>query len=401
MNRRAFLSTAAGACALPQVPIAAQSRVERLKITDVRVVPLKLVKTVGSIEPAWDPGGSMTFQVGGGSFVELRTDQGLVGIGPGMRPDLLPVVKAQLLGRDPFDVEALHKRLSYYASGAPYQGAAGVDIALWDLIGKACRQPLYKLWGGGRDRVTAYASMIVLSTVDERVRMATELKAQGWKAIKLRAHYATLREDVRLVEAVRKAVGDDMDIMVDANQAQSAGDWQPGVRWDLRRALETARELQKLNCRWLEEPLPRYHFDQLAELNRQVEIPIAGGENNAGVHEFLWILRQGVFDIVQPECMVLGGVTDVRKIGALAESFAAQIVPHHGGGDLGTVAHLHLVASWSNAPWLELLNDPPVGSYRHKFAIMRNPPLVDESGTIGVPQLPGLGVEIDPSLIAG
>ena len=112
-----------------------------------------------------------------------------------------------------------------------------LEIALWDLIGKAAGQPLYKLWGAAKDRVPAYASMIQLSTPEESVRMAVQLKSQGWKAIKLRAHYQTLKEDVRLVEAVRKAVGDDMEIMVDANQAQSFGTWQPGVMWDFRRAL--------------------------------------------------------------------------------------------------------------------------------------------------------------------
>ena len=95
---------------------------------------------------------------------------------------------------------------------------------------------------------------------DDQIRrpLAVQLKSQGWKAIKLRAHYQTLREDVRLVEAVRKAVSDDMEIMVDANQAQAFGTWQPGVIWDFRRAVETARELERLNCVWLEEPRPRY-----------------------------------------------------------------------------------------------------------------------------------------------
>jgi D-galactarolactone cycloisomerase len=97
-----------------------------------------------------------------------------------------------------------------------------------------------------------------------------------------RSHYQTLKEDVRLVEAVRKAVGDEMEIMVDANQAQSSGTGQLGVMWDFHRAFQTARELEDLNCLWLEEPRQRYAFDELAELNRLVSIPIAGGENNRG-----------------------------------------------------------------------------------------------------------------------
>jgi L-alanine-DL-glutamate epimerase-like enolase superfamily enzyme len=191
-----------------------------------------------------------------------------------------------------------------------------------------------------------------------------------------------------------------MTLMVDANQAQSSGNWQPGVRWDYRRALETARELQNLGCYWLEEPLPRYAFTNLARLNDAVELPIAGGENNRGLHEFLQMLRDGVYDILQPESMVSGGVTELRKIGVLAEAFGKRVAPHHGGRGLGTIAHLHLVASWPHAPYLELLHDPPVGAYQHGFSILQDPPVVDGDGFMVVPHGPGLGVEIDPELIA-
>jgi L-alanine-DL-glutamate epimerase-like enolase superfamily enzyme len=395
MQRRCFLAAALA----PMLRGQQLPRPGRLRITDVRVVPLRLVKAIGSIEPAWNPGGRMTIQVGGGTYTEVHTDQGLVGIGPGMQTDLLAGIKAQLVGKDPFDIEEHAARLRYYASGLPYRGSAGVDIALWDLIGKASGQPLYKLWGGGRDRVPAYASMIRLSTPEERGRLAAELSEQGWRAIKLRLHFPEMSEDLRAVEAVRKAAPR-MTIMTDANQAQSSGDWQPGVRWDFRRAVETARELQRMGCYWLEEPLPRYAFAQIAELNRLVDIPIAGGENNRGIHEFMQMLEDGVYDILQPESMVGDGVTGLRKIGVLAEAHGKRVVPHHGGGDLGTVAHLHLVASWRHAPYLELLHDPPIGDYRHRFRIMQNPPQVDREGLIAPPQGPGLGVEIDKAMIA-
>jgi len=130
-----------------------------------------------------------------------------------------------------------------------------------------------------------------------------------------------------------------------------------------------------------------------------VELPIAGGENNSGLHEFRWMMERGAYDIVQPDSLVTGGITQMRKVGALADAFGKQVVPHHGGGGLGTIAHMHLVASWSHAPYLELLHEPPIGSYRHRFAILRNPPALDAAGYLAVPQGPGLGVEIDPDLI--
>jgi len=386
---------------LPMLGLSALSAKPRLKITEIRLRQLKLVKKAGTLEPAWNPGGTMPFQVGGGSIVEVMTDQGLVGIGPSVPLDLIGAIKVQLLGKDPFDIEQLAPRLRYYASGPSYRGASGVDIALWDLIGKASNQPLYKLWGAAKEKVIPYASMIRLSTPEERAELASRLASEGWRAIKLRLHYATMREDLRVVEAVKKAVGDRMEIMVDANQAQSSGSWQPGILWDLRRAVETARELQKLGCVWLEEPLPRFAFNKLSELNRLVELPIAGGEHIRGAHEFQWMLRDGVYDVLQPESMVLeGGVTELRKIAVMAEAYGKQIVPHHGGRELGTIAHLHLVASWRHAPYVELLHDPPIGDYRHAFSVLENPPLVDGEGMIAPPQEAGLGVQIKRDLIS-
>lgn len=370
-----------------------------MKITAIRLFQLKSLEEIGALEPAWDPGGRMLFQRGGGSVLEIHSDQGLVGIGPGVDAGLLPALQARLVGQDPFNTEQHAATLRYYAAGLPYRGSAGVDIALWDLVGKACGQPLYKLWGGGRDRVPAYASMVQLSTPEERARLAAALRDEGWQAIKLRLHHPTVQEDLRTVEAVREAVGDRMAIMVDANQAQSSGNWQPGVRWDYRRAVETARELQDLGCYWLEEPLPRYAFGDLARLNEQVELPIAGGENNRGTHEFLQMLEENVYDVLQPESMVLGGVTELRKIGVLAEAFGKQVAPHHGGRGLGTIAHLHLVAAWAHAPYLELLHDPPVGSYQHGFSFLQEPPVVGSDGCVAVPQGPGLGVEINRDLL--
>src|SRR5208283_537264 len=103
---------------------------------------------------------------------------------------------------------------------------------------------------------------------------------------------------------------------------------------------------------WLEEPLPRFSWDRLAELNRLVEIPLAGGEHIRTVHDFMSMLRQDVYDIYQPECMVVEGITTMRKVGVITEAFERQIVPHHGQGPVGIMAHLHLIASWNHAPYV-------------------------------------------------
>jgi len=382
--RRNFLRMLPALAAVPKLHGA------RIKITDVRIVPLKMTKDLGSY-PDW-LGNPRPIRIGGGAFVEIQSDQGLTGIGPDMDAALLPAVKNLLIGADPFDVD-LHSERLYGIQGAGYRGTAGVEIALWDLIGKAANQPLYKLWGGGRDRVAPYASMLRLSTPEERADIAVKLKAQGWQAIKYRCSFPTMKEDIRLVETVRKAVGDQWGIMCDANKATLNYASQKGMPWDLTRAIQTAKEYQRMNVYWLEEPLPRYDFDGLAELNRQIEMKLAGGEGNRGIHEFRTLLEKGCFDIVQPEVM-LEGPTHLRKIAVIAESMNKFCIPHVGDSRLGTVCDLHLVASWPNAPYLEIFNDVPIGNYEYPFEIFENPLRLDKDGFFNLPQGPGLGMTI-------
>ena len=184
-----------------------------LRITHARLVPLKTVREAGSLEPAWEQGARMTFRVGGGEYLEVHTDEGLVGIGPAVDASLLPTVNEQLAGKDPFDVEALAPRLQYYGRVHSRGGSAGIDIALWDLIGKASEQPLYELWGGTKEKVPVYASTIELSTPEKAASLASQLLEEGWNAIKLRLHHPTLEEDINTAEAVRGEVGNRMEIM--------------------------------------------------------------------------------------------------------------------------------------------------------------------------------------------
>jgi L-alanine-DL-glutamate epimerase-like enolase superfamily enzyme len=391
LQRRDFLKTLPALAAVPRL------RGARIRITDVRIVPLRTIKDLGSY-PDW-LGNPRPIRIGGGAIVEVHSDQGITGIGPDMDAKLLPAVKTLLTGADPFDVDLHSARLYGIQAGTGYRGTAGVEIALWDLIGKAANQPLYKLWGGGRDRVAPYASMLRLSTPEERADIAVKLKAQGWKAIKYRSSFPTMKEDVRLVEMARKAVGDDFGIMCDGNKATLNYASEKGVPWDFTRAVETAKEYQRMKVYWLEEPLPRYDFDGLAELNRLIEMKLAGGEGNRGIHEFRALLEKGCFDIVQPEVM-LEGPTHLRKIAVIAESMNKLCIPHVGDSRLGTICDLHLVASWPNAPYLEIFNDVPIGNYEYPFQIFENPPTLDKDGYFNVPQGPGLGMTIKMDFLA-
>jgi D-galactarolactone cycloisomerase len=391
LQRRDFLKALSALAALPRL------RGARIRITDVRIVPLRTIKDLGSY-PDW-LGNPRQIRIGGGAIVEVHSDQGITGIGPDMDAKLLPAVKTLLTVADPFDVDLHSARLYGIQAGTGYRGTAGVEIALWDLIGKAANQPLYKLWGGGRDRVAPYASMLRLSTPEERADIAVKFKAQGWKAIKYRSSFPTMKEDIRLVELVRKAVGDDFGIMCDGNKATLNYASEKGVPWDFTRAFETAKEYQRMNVYWLEEPLPRYDFDGLAELNRLIEMKLAGGEGNRGIHEFRSLLEKGCFDIVQPEVM-LEGPTHLRKIAVIAESMNKFCIPHVGDSRLGTICDLHLVASWPNAPYLEIFNDVPIGNYEYPFQIFENPPTLDKDGYFNLPQGPGLGMTIKKDFLA-
>lgn len=361
---------------------------------------LRVMEEVGSIDPAWLPGQTMPVQRGGGAFLEIHTDEGLVGIGPEIDERFVPALNDVLAGQPLDDVETLSGMLDYYfPGGTHYQSIAGADIALWDLVGKIAGQPLYRLWGGSDNRVVPYASMMRLSHPEERADMAARIVGEGFQAIKLRLHHERIDDDIRTVQLVREAVGPGISIMVDANQAQSKGGWQPAVRWDFERARDTARALKDLDCTWLEEPLSRYALDDLRRLREDTGIRLSGGENNPSLFDFQQICAAGAYDVLQPEILVLTGVTETRKVGALAAEYGLEVAPHNGYVKLGHIAHMHMVASWPHANFLELMYDPPVGHYQYFLDILTEPPQVDADGFTRVPEGPGLGVEINPDYL--
>ena len=368
-----------------------------MKIADFEIIRLSGMAFAGEVRPAWAPGS--VWQSRGAVLVKITTDDGIVGWGSpgyGDAPILENWIKPQLMGKDPFALER-HARIFRNAGGS-----WGVEIALWDIIGKATGQPLYKLWGGYADRVPGYASCVELRSGPQRAEDAAARRSEGWRAIKLRLHDWTIKDDIAQVEAVRQAMGDDFVILVDANQAQQPGTPQPeeGPVWTYERALQTARALEQLNVFWLEEPLDRYDFDGLKRLCAAVDILIAGGENNRGMHELRWLIEQDIYDVIQPEAMVAETMSSIRKITALGEMRKKLVAPHHGGGGLGLAAHLHLACAIPNSSYFEMLHEPP-GMTADDFQWYLAEPLrVNADGDIVAPDRPGLGVEPDPDKIA-
>ncbi|HWV35624.1 MAG TPA: mandelate racemase/muconate lactonizing enzyme family protein [Thermomicrobiales bacterium] len=368
-----------------------------MKITSIEAEVVRTPYT-SELRPAWSPG--TVWQGSAATVYRVHTDEGITGIGASRgNPDVVrDIVSPLLTGRDPSFIEPIVRTVINAAGGyAAIPIACGIEMALWDLTGKVAGLPLSKLWGAHTDRVKAYASMVEVRTPEERADDALRLLDRGYRAIKLRLHSDTLREDIAQVEAVRKAVGDRMEIMVDANQAQEPG--TPGAErsafWGYDRALATARELFQLQVTWLEEPLPRYDFDNLRRLTAATDLPIAGGENNIGLHEFRALTDQECYDVLQPDALVCGGMSMLRKVAAYAEMHGRPVAPHHGGNGFGVATHLHLSASLANSPWIELLQDPPAMEAAEFQGLISTPLVPDADGYVHVPQGPGLGVELN------
>ncbi len=346
--------------------------------------------------PSWIPG----FPQANNSLLVMRllTDEGIDGFTATVAfldelkgvPDLLKVF---LLNRDPFRVEDFVK--IFRSARVLGLRAWFIEIALWDIIGKATGQPIYRLLGGARERVKAYASTGELRDPAQRAADAQALVDRGFRALKLRIRNQNMRDDINVVEAVRIAVGDEIDIMVDANQAWLIHGFADYPVWDLKRAMATARELERLKVAWLEEPLWMYDYDGLATLRAHTSVPISGGEMNADIYEFRDIIARGCYDVIQPDVTLSGGLSVGKKIAAMAE--AANIVynPHTWTNGIGLAANLQLMGAIPNCTYCEYPFDPPGWTPEGRDAMLAEPIRVEADGYITIPAKPGLGVEVD------
>jgi L-alanine-DL-glutamate epimerase-like enolase superfamily enzyme len=318
---------------------------------------------------------------GAGSVqVALGTDADVSGTGEvsfgrvAGAPDALAALiehalKPLVLGADPAFVRATHEAMlretEYHgSSGLAMFGIAAIDTALWDCLGKARGVPCWQLWGAVRERIPAYAMVGWLNYGDEEVqRICAQAVEQGFRGVKIKVGYPTLAEDVRRVQLVRKAIGDDVALMVDANQSLTTAE-----------ALRRGRAFQDLGCAWWEEPIPADDVDGYAELARTLDIPIATGENLYTRADFARFLNRGAVDIVQPDLRRAGGPTALLQIGLLADAFRRPYASHGGGP-----VQLNVMACLPNASYLEtgLINP---GS-----------PLTLQDGCVAVPRGPGFG----------
>jgi D-galactarolactone cycloisomerase len=340
----------------------------------------------------------MVVNTKGGIIVEVHTDEGLVGIGEaGFSSEYFstvgPIINSQLapmlVGQDPRDIESLWQQMlaathMWGRRGVETYALSGIDIALWDLLGKIAGQPVYRLLGASKSRVRAYFAPSLKAT-DATVDECARAVADGFTAMKLRAS-ANLADTVDMVARVREAVGD-AQLMVDAN-----------MLYDRRDAWALARELEMLDVYWLEEPILSRSLTQYADdhtwLADRVSIRLAGGESLLTRFEFIDLLTRRTFDVLQPDCTSVGGISEAKRVADLAGTWNLQCVPHiacSSGTGVALAAGLHMILACHNAPLIE------VDAYGGPgWDGMLTQPLVVKDGYVDVLEAPGLGVELSP-----
>lgn len=342
-------------------------------------------------QAAWDPVPRAAVDA---TVVVVRSDDGLAGYASG---DHLPdarQLEALLVGMDPRRTERVHELCETvdFHGGRPWT----VEVAVWDLVGRALGLPLWQLLGGRSERLVAYASTGELVEPEERVRRVKELQQRGIRAVKLRLHH-DWRRDLEVVQAVRDALGSQVELMVDANQGwRMAGDVTP--RWDVPTAAQCAAELERLGVYWLEEPLRTDDLDGYRALRRRTSMRLAAGEMVRHLHEARDLVLRGGVDVVQPDAVLAGGIAGCRRIASLASLCGRMFTPHTWTDGLGLVANLHLALAVSTCPYVEVPLDPPAWSAERRDWLLPEPVDVAADGTIAPP--PGAGLGVTPDLDA-
>jgi galactonate dehydratase len=340
------------------------------------------------------------------TFVKIETDAGLVGWGEAtlgwketaVRELILDFARRYVVGENPFDIEALWFKLyqiEHNTGPVMFSAMAGIEMALWDIVGKACDQPVYNLVGGKvRNKVKVYANGWYSSTSDIAVLQdqAREVVDRGYKAMKFdpfgpggrEISRADLRKAVNTVEAVRLAVGEDVDILLEFH-----GRFSPIM------ALEAIRAMVPYNPGWCEEPIPAHNDDSMAQVVAGSPVRIATGEHTYSRFGFLDLLARKAAHVIQPDITYSGGFLETKKIAALAEAHYVSVAPHNCDGPLKTMAGIHLAANIPNFLILETFQDYDV-PWRGDLTV-NMPDVID--GYYHVPSRPGWGVDVNEAAL--
>lgn len=349
---------------------------------------------------AWDDIPATSYGAHTGKFsgasklglLKIQTDQGVTGhafLGSAFFPadsdggSLVRVLKPLLMGQDPLDRERLYQAMFKRVRTTTVRCIGAVDVALWDIAGQVAGLPIHRLLGTYRDQVPAYISSAVLASPQAYAEEAQQYKAQNLIAYKIHPPQSW-REDIRVCEAVRGAVGDEYLLMLDAA-------WS----YDYPAALRVGRAAQDLGYYWYEDPLADNDIYNYLELRRHLHIPIMATEYPAGgLDAFTPWVKERATDYLRGDVAVKGGITGLMKVAHLAEAFHLNFEVHHGGNSLNNVANLHVIMAIRNTEFFEVLL--PAAS--QKYGLVQDI-AIDAQGLVHAPQRPGLGAQIDFALI--
>jgi L-alanine-DL-glutamate epimerase-like enolase superfamily enzyme len=338
-------------------------------------------------------GGTVTSRVT--SLICVHTDGPHTGIGAAYsHPDLVKLIVERhlgphLVGRDPTEVEELWELMYsltrwYGRKGVAISSLGGLDIAFWDLRGKALGKPAYELLGAERDYAPAYASGLFwtdeLADLEEEAARHVE---RGFRRVKMRLGRSP-DYDLAAVEAAQRGVGQSGDVMVDGSH-----------RYTLEHADQTGRELAARGVFWFEEPFPPEDLDAYVALRPRIDVPLAAGENDFGVQGFRELIRAGALDIVQPDACRAGGITECLRIGRMAEEAGLSVATHTWSDAVALVANAHLVAALPNGITVEVdqTENPFIDNLLEE-------PLAIGEGRLALGRRPGLGIELDDAIVA-
>jgi L-alanine-DL-glutamate epimerase-like enolase superfamily enzyme len=359
----------------------------------VRIAAIEVRRYLVPLDPpfraAWDPVPRDRLEE---TLTIVHSDEGVSGFASGGPLPDRERLQHLLAGTDPLRSEVVRDVCETvdFHGGRPWT----VEVAVWDLVGRALGQPLWKLLGGRSERLFAYASTGERLGPEERVRRVLAVQESGLRAVKIRFHHEDWRRDLEVVERVREAAASTIEVMVDANQGwRMAGDRR--VPWDVATAASCARELERLGVYWLEEPLPTANVDGYAVLRRRTSIRLAAGEMVRGLHEARDLVVRGGVDVIQPDAVLAGGIGGCLRVAALADLHGRAFSPHTWTNGLGLAANLHLAAAVSTSPFIEVPFDPPAWSPARRDWLLPEPIEIAPDGTIAPPPGPGLGVTPD------
>jgi L-alanine-DL-glutamate epimerase-like enolase superfamily enzyme len=342
---------------------------------------------------SWDTQPRIFFDA---TVVRVTADEGVTGVGSGDTMTGFAGHERFFIGQDPMAIERHYRILSniqfHYGRSWP------LDLALWDLAGKITGQPCWKLLGGLSNAIPAYASSGTLRAPEAMADAADATLKRGFRALKIRFHRGDWRADIKALEAVRARVGGKLDLMVDCNQGWRMS-WDAYPPWSLKDALAVARELERLDVFWMEEPLHRADREGMRRLRERVDVRIAGGEMTRELYEFRDLIRDGCLDVLQPDAALVGGITGLRRIALMAQEHNLVFTPHTWTNGMGVVANCHLTAGLADAPFIEFPFDPPDWTLERRDFMMTEPLTAGPDGMIRLSDAPGMGYALDEKLL--